>query len=273
MRGTMLNIIAAVCMALLPRICRRQLACISLAFIATVLIACSNKQAAPQPVDTETNYNPVQMKQEVQPEITIKDKVLIDAPVINQLPQLPRGCEVTSLAMLLGHAGIKTDKMKLAKEIKKDPARRVIKNGKVYFGNPHNGFVGDMYSFKTPGLGVYHEPIQELGEKYMPGKMVNLSGKPFEELKAPLSDGRPVWVIINAEFRELPDSYFQTWETSSGPVKITMKEHSVLITGYDDQHVYFNDPLTGSKNKKAPIIDFKKSWVQMGSQALTYSYE
>ncbi|MBD8006045.1 C39 family peptidase [Bacillus norwichensis] len=205
--------------------------------------------------------------------IKIKDKVLLDFPVIEQLPELPRGCEVTSLAMLLESAGTSTDKMTLAKEIKRDPSPYVIKNGKVYFGNPHKGFVGNMYDFNKPGLGVYHEPIMELGEKYLPGRIVNLTGEAFEELKIPLSDGRPVWVIINAEYRELPDSYFETWETDSGPVKITKKEHSVLITGYDQKYIYFNDPLTGKKNKKAPIGDFEKSWVQMGSQALTYKVE
>ncbi|RST76467.1 hypothetical protein D4T97_006815 [Siminovitchia acidinfaciens] len=205
--------------------------------------------------------------------IKIKDKVLLDLPVIEQLPELPRGCEVTSLAMLLESAGTSVDKMTLAKEVKRDPAPYTVKNGKVYFGNPHKGFVGDMYDFSKPGLGVYHEPIMELGENHLPGKMVNITGESFEELKIPLSDGRPVWVIINAEYRELPDSYFEVWETKTGPVKITKKEHSVLITGYDQKYIYFNDPLTGMKNKKAPIGDFKESWVQMGSQAITYNYE
>lgn len=205
--------------------------------------------------------------------IKIKDNVKLDFPVIEQLPELPRGCEVTSLAMLLESAGTSVDKMTLAKEVKRDPAPYVVKNGKTYFGNPHKGFVGDMYDFNKPGLGVYHEPIMELGEKYLPGRLMNLTGETFEELKIPLSDGRPVWVIINAEYRELPDSYFETWETDSGPVKITKKEHSVLITGYDQKFIYFNDPLTGKKNKKVPIGDFEKSWVQMGSQALTYKVE
>ncbi|MBS4195101.1 C39 family peptidase [Lederbergia citri] len=204
--------------------------------------------------------------------IKIENKVLIDAPVIKQFPELPRGCEVTTLAMLLGSAGVEVDKMTLAEEIKRDPTPRTINNGEIHFGNPHKGFVGNMYTFNEPGLGVYHEPILELAENYLPKKMVNLSGQSFDELKIPISDGRPVWVIINSQYRELEDSYFQIWHTKDGKVRITMKEHSVLITGYDDQFVYFNDPLTGKKNKKAPIKDFEKSWVQMGSQALTYSY-
>lgn len=34
--------------------------------------------------------------------------------------------------------------------------------------------------------------------------------------------------------------------------------------------MYFNDPLTGEKNKKAPINAFENAWVQMGKQAITY---
>jgi uncharacterized protein YvpB len=202
--------------------------------------------------------------------IKIKENVLIDAPVLNQMPELPRGCEVTSLAMLLQHAGIEVDKMTLAKEIKKDPSVYQVKNGVVHFGHPNDGFVGDMYSFQTPGLGVYHKPIKELAEQYLPGNIIDLTGASFQELTIHLSDERPVWVIINTTYKNLPTNYFQTWQTPSGPVDITYKEHSVLLTGYDKDYIYFNDPLTGEKNKKAPLKDFEESWVQMGSQAITY---
>ena len=77
---------------------------------------------------------------------------------------------MTSLAMLLAHARIKVDKMTLAKEVKKDPTPYEERDGKIYFGNPYDGFVGDMYSFENPGLGVYHGPIRELGENICPAE-------------------------------------------------------------------------------------------------------
>ncbi|WP_264738827.1 C39 family peptidase [Cytobacillus firmus] len=202
--------------------------------------------------------------------IKIKEETIIDAPAINQFPELPRGCEVTSLAMLLQHAGIQADKMILAKEIKKNPEPYRIENGKIYFGHPNDGFIGDMYSFDNPGLGVYHKPVKELAEKYMPDSIEDLTGSDFEELKIHLSDSRPVWVIINTAYKQLSDDFFQTWHTPSGKIQITYKEHSVLLTGYDQEYMYFNDPLTGEKNKKAPISDFEKAWVQMGRQAITF---
>lgn len=201
-------------------------------------------------------------------QFTIKDAVKLDAPLIRQLPELPRGCEITSLAMLLGYHGIHIDKMDLAKEVRKNPAKYEEKNGKIYFGNPHNGFVGDMHSFENPGLGVYHEPIAELAAKYAGDRKVrDLTGHDFTHIMKQLNHKRPVWVIINATYKKLPDSEFITWQTEDGPVKVTKREHSVLITGYDEKYVYFNDPL--DRTTKAPLGSFKDAWEQMGKQAIT----
>jgi len=200
----------------------------------------------------------------------IKPLVILDVPIIKQLPELPRGCEVTSLAMLLQHAGLKVDKMILAKQIKRDPTPYQKKHGKVYFGNPNDGFVGDMYTLNKPGLGVYHKPIKELAEQYLPNQIVDLTGSEFTELQKFLSKGMPIWIIINSTYKKLPKSAFREWETPTGRIEITYYEHSVVVTGYDNQYIYFNDPLTGQKNKKAPRAEFLEAWVQMGRQAVTY---
>ncbi|WP_062197941.1 C39 family peptidase [Massilibacterium senegalense] len=198
----------------------------------------------------------------------LNDHILMDATHVEQMPELPRGCEVTSLTMLLRTNGIDVDKMTLANQIKRDPTPYEQKNGTIYFGNPNFGFVGDMYSFENPGLGVYHGPIRMLAEQYLPNEIVDVTGVEFDGLYYFLSQGYPVWVIINSRFQELPENQFQTWSTPIGKVKITYREHSVLITGYDSQYIYFNDPLAQTKNRKVNKANFAAAWKQMGSQAI-----
>ncbi|NLJ57015.1 MAG: peptidase C39 [Firmicutes bacterium] len=196
--------------------------------------------------------------------------MLLKVPLILQNPELPRGCEVTSLAMLLQYAGVPADKMTLAHEIRKDPSPYRVNDGKIYFGNPHAGFVGNMYTLKEPGYGVYHGPICELLEKYLPGRTIDLTGCALEEVLLFISEGVPVWVVANATFAPLPPAEFQVWHTPQGSVKITYREHAVLLTGYDAENVYFNDPRFDTKNRQASRQEFTAAWEQMGSQAVTY---
>ena len=192
---------------------------------------------------------------------------MMEVPYLMQMPELPRGCEVTSLAILLLSQGIQTDKMELAERVKKDPTPYQIKNGQVFYGNPHAGFVGRMNSYSESGYGVYHEPIAELLNEYMPDMALDLTGCDFDDLLYYLALDIPVWVIINTTYAPLPKSAFLTWNTDLGPIQITYREHSVLLTGYDETYIYFNDPLTGPS--QASRLTFAEAWKQMGRQAVT----
>lgn len=197
--------------------------------------------------------------------ILVKDHVLLNVQPIQQFPELPRGCEVTSLSMLIRYAGVDIDKMTLAQEILKVPYQ---KNG--YYGNPNTGFVGNMYTYDEPGLSVYNKPIEDLARKYLPDRIVNLTGSSFIEIKKQLTNGKPVWVIVGSTFKFLDDEFWDTWETIDGEIKITRKVHSVLITGYDEENIYFNDPFYPYANMRAPFTDFVASWIQFGQQTLSY---
>jgi len=193
--------------------------------------------------------------------------VLLDVPYVEQNPQLPRGCEVTSLAMMLNYVGVDVDKMTLASEIEKVP---YWVSSNVH-GNPYDGFVGDMYhNDKKDGFGAYHGPVKRLADAHLPSRIRDLTGATFDTL---LSDyvgkGRPVWVITNATFQKLADSQFETWHTTSGDIRITWEEHSVVITGFDANYVYINDPL-GGKNRRLNRQNFSQAWEQMGQQAISY---
>lgn len=191
--------------------------------------------------------------------------ILSNVPLIQQLPELDRGCEVTSLAMMLQYAGITVDKMKLANEIKKVD----FMNDGVR-GNPNEGFVGNIYTFSESGYGVYHGPLFQLAKKYLPNKAVDLTGKSIEEIYKSVKAGQPVVMITNATYAPLDDDEFTTWETNSGDVSITYNEHCVVLIGYDEEFVYIRDPLDDSLDVKVPRGKFEKAWMQMGSQAISY---
>lgn len=196
-----------------------------------------------------------------------QDTVLLqNVPFIQQMPELARGCEVTSLAMMLQYAGVNIDKMTLAAEITKVP---FLNNG--VRGNPNDGFVGNIYTFSEHGYGVYHGPIANLAEQYLPGRIKDLSGMSIKSVYEALQAGTPVLIITNSTFRPLAEREFHTWQTASGPIQITYREHSVLVTGYDKGYVYMNDPLAKQAGTKVSKTEFEAAWVQMGSQAVTYA--
>ncbi|WP_442602256.1 C39 family peptidase [Paenibacillus sp. KN14-4R] len=213
----------------------------------------NNLQAVPQ-------MSPTVMEQNAQKQSQDEGRQL-DVPLVYQMPELPRGCEVTSLTMLLQFAGVNVGKMELASNMPKIP----FMDDDLH-GDMNEGFVGDMYSFDNPGLGVYSDAVFKLGSSYLPNQLVNVTGKDMKDLYTMIDHGSPVWVITNGSYAELPESSFQTWDTANGPVKVTYREHSVVMTGYDKDYIYINDPLgNASKVRK---YDFEQAWIQMGRQAI-----
>lgn len=200
--------------------------------------------------------------------IEIIQDTLLEVPLINQLPELPRGCEVTSLAMVMNYAGFNVDKMTLAAQIKKESQPYINENGKIKAGNPYDGFVGDMYNMSNFGYGVYHGPIAELAKQYAGERVVDLTGMSFDEVLYILQKGYPVWIITNSSCTPLDDSKFMMWHTPTGIVKITYSLHSMVMTGVSNNKIYVNDPLSSSKNKGYNLELFKKAWEQMGNQAV-----
>ena len=200
----------------------------------------------------------------------LQESVLIDVKTIKQMPELARGCEVTSLAMLLSHAGLDVSKMTLAEEIVKNPIPIQRIGGKVYAGDMNEGFLGNIYSFKNDGIGVYNKPIYNLAKNYLGDSVLNITEFEFDEVYRFLNKGYPVWIITTSTFSKLPESSFQTWYLpDETPMRVTYREHSVLITGYDKNYIYFNDPFSGhSKMRKKNFIE---AWEQMGKQAVTYT--
>ncbi|WP_438446699.1 C39 family peptidase [Gorillibacterium sp. sgz5001074] len=197
-----------------------------------------------------------------------KSSVMLDAPVFRQHPELPSGCEITSLSMLLHYAGVAKTKMDLLPDMKRDttPIQRAGDGTILFWGNPNRGFVGDITG-KSKGFGIYHAALLDLLKKYVPSGL-DLTRSSYERLEEQLSAGVPVLVWTTIDYR-VPSSW-TVWDTPDGPIQTTFMEHAVLLVGYDEESVYVNDPWTGKAKYKVNKAQFVETWEAMGRQAITY---
>lgn len=188
----------------------------------------------------------------------------LDVPLINQMdePTLYNGCEVTSLAMILQYYGMVVSKNDLANAITSVP----LQDESGYMGNPNQAFVGDITGGGDGGLGVYHKPIARLAKQYVdPKKVKDITGSDFDSVLEQVAAGNPVWIITTAVFA--PVDSFQSWSTADGDIQITFDMHSVVVTGYDEDYIYINNPY-GEKDQQLEKDDFIAAFEQMGSQAI-----
>ncbi|MDP4169893.1 MAG: C39 family peptidase [Bacillota bacterium] len=201
-----------------------------------------------------------------------KDHAMLNVELIRQNPELRFGCEVTSLAMMLRYAGIKTDKIQLFHAIKKDsdPLIRSNRGDILRWGNPDDGFVGDMTG-RRAGYAAFDRPIVQLVNRYLPGRALNLTNKPFEEILTHVSKGYPVVVWTTGDYL-LPDRW-EAWYHGKQVIKTPLDLHAVVLVGFDENNVYINDPLSGKKQIRIDKKQFIASWKALKSRAVSYKKE
>lgn len=204
-------------------------------------------------------------------DLMVPQKIIIDVPLISQLPDFINGCEVTSLTMMLNYNGVGIDKNSLAKQVKRDPTP-MVKNssGKIIrWGDPNDGFVGDLEGDNGAGYSIYPKALLPLANKYLKNNAVDLSGESIDTLIKYLSQKRPILVWVTTDF-SVPDDFI-TWTKNNKQIKATFSEHCVILTGYDNNNFYYNDPLNLGKNKVVNRQTFEKVWNSMGKLALSYN--
>lgn len=194
--------------------------------------------------------------------MTMKQEQKLDVPLENQMPNLPNGCEVTSLSMLMNYYGIKVNKNELAENIQHVD---FFTDGGKYRGNPNQGFVGHI-SIANAGWCVYNSPLYNVARKYTT-HIKNITGSDFLSLLKLVSNGHPVLIITTTTFNRVND--MQTWDTNTGKVNVTPSSHACVITGYSKPKkvVYMNNPY-GYKNQPVNWRNLQASYNQQRRQAL-----
>lgn len=186
--------------------------------------------------------------------------VHIDVPDIRQLPDLPNGCEATSLAMVLHHSGYDVSPQQLANDF--------LPKGPIGHTSPARAYVGD-----PAGQGFY----------CYPGPLVKAANRYFENVgsteraKTPmvmewfrmsyeLHRGRPViaWVTLDDKWPEKINE--MRWDVDGRTIYPYKNLHVVVVNGVDWGRVQVMDPLQGSRELLWP--QFMLMYVGMGMKSV-----
>lgn len=177
----------------------------------------------------EKNYNPNAPNLNLKPPSKI-----LNVPLISQNPELPTGCEITSVTMMLRYFGANVNKIQLAREMP------------YHSSNPNLGYVGNPF-FPT-GWTIYPPALINLVKKYT-GSAINLTGASIDTLENQIVKNKPVVV----------------WVKMHG-----FSVHAITLTGYDSNNLYYNDPWSFEKNKAINKTAFLSLWQTQAKRAISY---
>ncbi len=172
-----------------------------------------------------------------------------DFELIEQLPELPTGCEITSLTMVLKYLGYDADKMKLARDYLVKQALDRDSYGKLHGPDFRYVFAGNPET--EASYGCFAPCIVNTAQKFLYDREaarspVDLTGTDFEELFSFIDHDIPV--IIWSTMGLAKPEYTQSWTTADGEeMNWPTNEHCVVLTAYDinANTVRIHDPVNG----------------------------
>lgn len=199
---------------------------------------------------------------QMQPINAVTDIVMLaDFPVENQLPELPTGCEITSLSMVLNYYGFAADKCDLADRYLAKGKTGTVDFRKAFLGNPRDD---------TDSYGCYAPVIVEAANKYLSEqrssfKAVNIIGAEPEDLFGYIDAGIPV-IVWGTRFCEEAQST-TVWNIDGETLTWIYPEHCMVLVGYDSNMIYEADPLTGTIDSY-DIEAFRKGYHSLYQQVV-----
>lgn len=174
-----------------------------------------------------------------------KRQVKIPVQFLAQNPELPTGCEITSLTTVLNYYGYNVSKTEMSDEYLDKTVDKIGNFWEVFVGNPRKN-----------GFGCYAKPIVNAANRYLATqnsryKAVDYSGTEFEDLLGLVEKGTPViiWSTMYGEEENNLRTPYATvkWSVDGQNLQWISPEHCMVLIGYDlDRNVAIvSDPQRG----------------------------
>ena len=195
---------------------------------------------------------------------------LTDFDIIEQYPELPTGCEITALTMVLNYYGYQVNKVTMALDYMPKVQAEFYRSedGRLMGPDLENFFVGDPteetgYICGTGAIvTAANRYLADVGSDLTAAAMKNVQPEKLYDL---IDQGTPVviWCTINMEDRAETDGWYREDGTY---MEWSTNDHGAVLIGYDEDTVTVADPIysriTVSRDQ------FEKIFAERGGQCM-----
>ena len=195
---------------------------------------------------------------------------LADFEIIEQYPELPTGCEITAMTMVLNYYGYNVDKVTMALDYMPKVQAEFYRSedGRLMGPDLENYFVGDPTedSGYICGTGAIvtaaNAYLSDVGSSLTAMAMKNAQP---EELYDLIDQGTPVviWCTINMEDRAETDGWYREDGTY---MEWSTNDHGAVLIGYDEDTVTVADPIYSRITVSR--AQFEKIFAERGGQCV-----
>ena len=195
---------------------------------------------------------------------------LTDFDIIEQYPELPTGCEITAMTMVLNYYGYRVNKVTMALDYMPKVQAEFYRSedGRLMGPDLENFFVGDPteetgYICGTGAIvTAANQYLADVGSDLTAAAMKNAQPEKLYDL---IDQGTPVviWCTINMEDRAETDGWYREDGTY---MEWSTNDHGAVLIGYDEDTVTVADPIysriTVSRDQ------FEKVFAERGGQCV-----
>jgi uncharacterized protein YvpB len=211
--------------------------------------------SSPVVISSDNSEIPVSTKP-----VSSPTKILQNFVAVSQYPELPTGCEMTSLAMALTYSGVLADKC--------DIADNYLEKGDVGSTNFYKAFVGnprDESSYGCYAPVVVNTANSYLTTKHSALRAYDLTGTELETLFTYINSNKPVvvWGTQNCA----QGHYSVTWNVDGQDLTWFTPEHCMVLVGYSEDAVWVADPIYGDV-RSYDLSIFKSAYNSLKKQAV-----
>ena len=183
----------------------------------------------------------------------------LDVKCVLQNPELPTGCEITALTIVLNYLGYDVDKLTLADNF--------LDKGRVGETSPYKAFVGNPRD--EDACGAFAPVIVNSAKRYLYSEnsdmnVYNVTGADYSELVDYVDNGHPV-LVWETMWMAKPHIAAE-WNVDGETIVWKSHEHAMVLIGYTADTYIMADPLRGIYEYDKEVVE--ERYKDMGRQAI-----